>query len=404
MPNIYQSALLNIAAEWAMSSQHGLFSKRDVSALEQQIVTFNDGRSYNVQGRDSVGLSSNLRGTPLQRRGWVMQERILSPRIVHFTEKQLSRECSRSTDVCERWPGGNPDTTFLADRVAFGRTPGEVYEGLKPVRSDDPVWLAAGEYFTLLEEYNNRELTFPGADKLPAFGAIAEQFSRRFQSRYTAGLFECHLPSALAWYTYKTPPSRMDTTTYRCPSWSWASIYGPISVVCNYHDHITTASSDEEPKSTHLPFARLLDMNITLKDSQNPFGQLTYADIAIQAPLVSCHWNPWTNNTGFDQFQGDMYLHMPPAHLKVTLMGFLFDVMDDLMGEQEDVVVAILDVVIVPQPWKHYKNMKISALILKKVNKEGKLSYRRMGGGSFSTFVEPLPHFQTIPFEDIVIV
>jgi hypothetical protein len=89
MPNIYQSALLNIAAEWATSTKDGLFRKRDSLILDQPIITVSNGHSYSVQILATMGLSWNLNEAPLQKRGWVMQERILSPRIVHFTENQL---------------------------------------------------------------------------------------------------------------------------------------------------------------------------------------------------------------------------------------------------------------------------------------------------------------------------
>jgi hypothetical protein len=404
MSDIYQSALLNIAAERAASSETGLFHKRDILCLDQPIITLNNGRTYSVQAPASMGLSSNLNEAPLQARGWVMQERILSPRIVHFTENQLCWECSHSVDVCERWPEGNPDTTVLTDRAAFGWTTGIAYNRPQPVRSDDPVWSAAGDYFALVGEYTQRHLTFPGADKLPAFGAIAEHFSRRFQARYAAGIFECHLPSALAWCVYKVPPSRSDTDCYRGPSWSWASIDGPVGMACGYHNYLARSSTHVETHSMHVPFAHLKELNITLKDPRNAFGQLTYANIALRAPLVSCHWVPGTNHWGFDLYQGQMFLHIAPTHLEIGLHGFVFDALDDLNGEQEDVVIAILDVIFTSSIAGSSQHMDVIAIILRKLNGDRSAHYKRIGGGKFMMHGYALPQLQALSLEDIVIV
>jgi len=74
MPDIYQHALFNIAAEWGASSESGLFSWRNTALIEKAVVTLGKGPTqgtYNVQCSSTEGLSHYLRSAPLQKRGWV---------------------------------------------------------------------------------------------------------------------------------------------------------------------------------------------------------------------------------------------------------------------------------------------------------------------------------------------
>jgi hypothetical protein len=42
---------------------------------------------------EEISACSHIREGPLNKRGWVLQESVLSPRTVHFTESQVYREC-----------------------------------------------------------------------------------------------------------------------------------------------------------------------------------------------------------------------------------------------------------------------------------------------------------------------
>jgi hypothetical protein len=195
-------------------------------------------------------------------------------------------------------------------------------------------------------------------------------------------------------------------------------------MACGYHSYLNLSSTHDY--LTHIPFAHLTDLNITLKDPRNAFGQLTYANIALRAPLVSCHWNPGTHHDvgygiptsvswlqpetfirhgeGFDLYQGQMFLHVAPTHLEIGLYGFVFDALDDLNGEQEDIVIVLLNLVFGPPAKVGHYNRSVYALILKKLSNDRRSHYRRVGGGRFIANGDTLPHFQALPLEDIVIV
>jgi hypothetical protein len=315
MPYIYRHALLNVSADWASSSKDGLFHERS-AALRPSRVAFKEGvlsGPFYITTDEDEGLESKLETAPLQGRGWVMQERILSPRIVHYTQGQMCWECSESVDVCERWPNGQPGFLNVKGREHLGmRTlnePGNVIEErehiadlMKRLKSpnfmDECITSALdfgtryvemmAEYNNLVSAYNQRDFTYPNLDKLPAFGSIAEQFSRSFNAKYIAGLFEFHLPSALTWHVTSSQKARSVTATYRCPSWSWASVNSPVSFYCGLRTQHDSRGS--KTPNLYLPLAQMKSHSVELKDQSNPFGQITGASMVLQAPMVQCRW------------------------------------------------------------------------------------------------------------------
>jgi len=72
-------------------------------------------------------------------------------------------------------------------------------------------------------------LTCP-ADKLPALSGLAKVFRRHLQQdEYLAGLWKGTLQLDLLWYLEGDHLTASQPTASRAPSWSWASIDGPIN-------------------------------------------------------------------------------------------------------------------------------------------------------------------------------
>jgi hypothetical protein len=105
----------------------------------------------------------------LNRRGWVFQERLLSPRIIHFGQDLLHWECSTQPFASERYPDGfsNGDlfNAFLRRfQMEFNLSKGNPLE-------------AHACFVRMIEAYTRRQLTFPNRDKFAAFSAVAEHYS-----------------------------------------------------------------------------------------------------------------------------------------------------------------------------------------------------------------------------------
>ncbi|KAF2182277.1 hypothetical protein K469DRAFT_712902 [Zopfia rhizophila CBS 207.26] len=77
----------------------------------------------------------------------------------------------------------------------------------------------------LIREYTKCALTRQ-SDKLIAISGLARFFHDTTRDEYVAGLWRSRLVEHLDWRVYK--PAAKIASEYRAPSWSWASLDGPV--------------------------------------------------------------------------------------------------------------------------------------------------------------------------------
>lgn len=79
-------------------------------------------------------------------------------------------------------------------------------------------------WYDIVQEYTRRKIT-KDTDRLPALAGLAEQYRKTTGKRYLAGMWLEDMPVALLWH----PRGKLRApTTYCAPSWSWASLKGPV--------------------------------------------------------------------------------------------------------------------------------------------------------------------------------
>ena len=94
MHQIYASAVCNLAASWAEDCLKPMFSHRpDSSKLADTIELRARMRYKKMRLVDESIWHRYIEDSPLRKRGWIFQERFLSPRIMHFCEDQILWEC-----------------------------------------------------------------------------------------------------------------------------------------------------------------------------------------------------------------------------------------------------------------------------------------------------------------------
>jgi hypothetical protein len=115
----------------------------------------------------------------------------------------------------------------------------------------------------MVKDYPSRQLTDP-RDKLPALSGIVTYFQSALADDYLAGLWRKHLLFDLSWTTSKgvRPP------VWRCPSWSWMSVDGPVTLQGDTIEWIKTRS-----------FIR--DCKVELATETAPFGYLNSGSLRI---------------------------------------------------------------------------------------------------------------------------
>ena len=240
MNNVYRNSACNIMASAAVDCQGGLFFNRDpqrlgVFILENRQISNLSYESAVCFAQDYIDANSERgKDTPLHSRGWVCQERWLAPRQISFHSNQVFWECTK-LKACEIFPsweasgdhGGNLLTRRPTAAQAYTNPVSWHAEAANQSDSVNFSWRAiVGHYTTctLTEEQ----------DKLIAIQGLANVYKLCEDDDYLAGLWRKYLPSGLVWTTRNGIQANGEATyrpsTYRAPSWSWASVEGIIEI------------------------------------------------------------------------------------------------------------------------------------------------------------------------------
>lgn len=246
MQDIYRRSQLNLSAT---SGESALIFPRNPRSVLPILSRKNPRKSRSVK----VGKTSEAAGEflmvsagpwetfvdlgPLNGRAWVVQERLLAPRVLHCCYNMVYWECPclRASEVD---PLGEVDHDKVTNSVDLRTNIKKDFadasmEGWNRHSADghsasfmeqlDPFHVIVRSY------YSPMELTYP-RDRLPAISGIARWFMSRLgltPESYVAGLWRETLPECLLWHFFKPPEGRVVRDAEAAPSWSWAS------VICN---------------------------------------------------------------------------------------------------------------------------------------------------------------------------
>jgi hypothetical protein len=277
MKEVYSNAWLNLSATGAASSSSSMFFDGDLknmlpSSIELDIA----GARQQYQLFDGRMWEDEVPSAPINCRGWVFQERMLARRVLHFGRRQLAWEC-RQLDAMEVFPDGLPPITgstlqkrnvgtvlkvkglqtnplyflrqppilsvlvflffrisfvtcllhlicfvlFLRDRIAEQNRKAEAYS----------LWQS------MVEAYSRCSLT-KSEDKLVALSGLAQSIRDVTGDEYLAGMWRRTMAFDLPWWrdTESRNLHPRNTTPYRAPSWSWASLDGEINFPTGTND------------------------------------------------------------------------------------------------------------------------------------------------------------------------
>ncbi|KAI0554265.1 heterokaryon incompatibility protein-domain-containing protein [Xylaria curta] len=245
---------------------------------------------------------------PLMTRAWVMQERWLSPRTLHFCGTEIVFECSRMT-TCECGRASQDNKHELeAMHHEFLRS--TTSTGMAQLRENIDLYT----WPSIVTEYSALDLSHP-TDRLIALSGLASIKEYRYirynqaegpHPRYLAGLWRDHLANQLAWFVGETllvataNGSKFDSEIgltrrrpkpqeYLAPSWSWASVMDPVRYL--WYD-----GGDGEP------LFELQDAHISLT-SENPYGSVQEGCyIQIRGRLLKTSWKSGNRTDGSKTF------------------------------------------------------------------------------------------------------
>lgn len=310
MWEVYGNSYCNIAASASFNGTQGIFRNHEVGGpLPCQITPQwekRGGEASDDNARCGFHFSAmhdfreQIETSPLGQRAWVVQERLLAPRVLYFAKFQLYWEC-RELAASEKYPSGLPDSMDMYACNKPSMDPCKLFH-VREVRSCYKAWI---QYVQL---YSRCRLTRP-EDKLVALAGIAHRVGEALQvcgaaDNYLAGLWRRELLAQLLWEERKTdnmPDCRKCTGPYRAPSWSWASVDGEVFLE-------KEARKEDQYRAT-------IDGAYTTT-SIDPFGAVTAGAIDVYAPLVRIQ--PEIDFDKRGDFPGRLKAH-PTLDLKFNL-------------------------------------------------------------------------------------
>ncbi|KAI0887732.1 HET-domain-containing protein [Annulohypoxylon maeteangense] len=244
MQTVYRNGFLNIAALGATNDEGGCFFDRDPVLVKPTIINISPDQDLPSHYRfsdETETWTRDFHRETLITRAWVLQERMLSARNLYFGTQQVFWECC-TTNCCETVPAG-PLLTYItrsttgldamsskSARFAWKRLIDASNSGLREDRG-----LLANlllEWSAAVQAYSTCNLTY-SSDKLIALSGLANDMGAILRDldpsygTYLTGMWKLTMPDSLLW---KVKGLNKRPSPYRAPSWSWASVDGPLDL------------------------------------------------------------------------------------------------------------------------------------------------------------------------------
>jgi len=393
MGDVYRNSLCNLAATGAAEQGGGLFPEDSIVAtqlfLDLSIIP-QDGRESSEIAAGSSWPSRRYRCEPvsqwprkiedaaLNRRGWVVQERVLAPRTLHFTKTEILWECL-SQCAAESVPDSLfgdvrlPFTEFALTRDALAlvrkRTAGSSSppEATELQRVQDGWWMLAHQYMFCV-------LTQPD-DRLIAISGIAKEFRQATGDEYLAGHWKSSIISDLLWNNMPDSEPRVRTRPLVAPTWSWASIrpYAYIS----FAEYASSKSKEWQPLAEFVH----CDVQACTDDET---GQLRSATLCLRGRTftpTSGSQLPWihrlpTYGDGFD---------IDNLHFSITFVRYDEDELD----VPQQIAHPVVCLPLLLMSWRSVGHPEISIAMLWLTRPSSSSNYLRIGMGTAG--VDKLP-------------
>lgn len=246
MGDIFQNAFLTIAAHCAADDSEGFLCTALVQ--RQAFVHREQGCAIGVHRFSNADV--DVTGSGLAKRGWVLQERLLATRTLHFTRGQVYlenfmnilgesgyQEEEPQLQISEQTGTRLIRSAFLSPsdmpqlRRMFGLSSDWGNKRRKPLTKSshkdgrNSGQITTIEWLKLVEMYSRCDLT-KDTDKLIAIAGMARKLHSNTGVAWCAGIWEDYVCEGLLWL--RTIDDLHPSSQPRAPSWSWASWDGNV--------------------------------------------------------------------------------------------------------------------------------------------------------------------------------
>jgi Heterokaryon incompatibility protein (HET) len=271
MAGIYSGAILNIAASAAIDSNGGLFTSRNPLDITPCVISVSNKALQWENEPCAVWIEDlgkrHIADAPLNKRAWVLQERLLAPRTVHFTPTKMFWECPEHL-ASETDPHGDFEKHTESSLTRGWIMPPPGYNVSINKQSNE----CLKKWNTAVELYSAGNLTYE-SDKLVAIAGVARHIHSLWPDptiKYLAGLWSYNLVFSLLWYRLGPASSSSRPEQYRGPSWSWVAMNGDIRFFQTFDYSVE-------------PLAFIVEERTS--PTGDPFGAVNGGYIRVRGPL-----------------------------------------------------------------------------------------------------------------------
>ncbi|KAE8446990.1 hypothetical protein EG329_011472 [Mollisiaceae sp. DMI_Dod_QoI] len=287
MQQYYIGSSLNIIAAAAEDPTCGIFDSADL--LRDGVRYANSHWARFIQGQNFV-----------QTRAWTLQEEILPPRSILYTNGGIYWLCNH-----ESFTETSPALPLTKGRCLHSASHNKLlfnlavrwdkqYQRALPKQKDEDNERFFYWWYEILNEYVERELSFD-RDRLPGIAGLAKEFARRTNAQYLCGLWRESFITGLCWNGNGV---RNKSSEYLGPTWSWATV-DPMNKdgfrLC-YIRHLDETSF-LDPDNT----AEFVDIHV-VNEAQDPYGRVKEGVVILEGP--SRKLNTLSDPFYVDSFQG----------------------------------------------------------------------------------------------------
>ena len=318
MHKIYSHSYLTLAASRGATPHVGMFTSTD-SHYDTRKLPFFEGihNATEYTMRRKIQHTGLVDSFPLLNRAWVFQERILSPRVLHFGPQELEWECLEDDDCECTFSRSAKAVTWLTKSMEPKKTQRFFLPTASAEEKEKANAFAAWRKTVM--DYSKLHLTHE-KDVLIALAGISHCYSKVIGAPVVAGLIMKNLPSQLAWHTEDhlifPGPSQQSSynsrekmaprpAAWRAPSWSWASSKCAVEFKTFY---------------TFLPA-------VNLEVIEKPVTENTYGQLISAYLIATCTIAPATLSysfpvqEGFEQYAADHVIHSRGKHISLKVNG-----------------------------------------------------------------------------------
>jgi len=213
MGQVYKNAIVTIAAASARGVSEGFLHTR--TPPQSYPLPFYCGGPDKMGTARLIFCSDNGHDnmSPLNTRGWTLQEGLLSRRMLTYGEREQVWRCQ--TDASKQFPGST-----LTSYRDYAVLPREAFEVAQPFTPG----AAHSLWETVVSAYKDRKLSFRG-DRLAAVTGVINELKPLFEDECTFGTWHKSFVRQIAWIrTNVLGRGEEDEDILPCaPAWSWAS-------------------------------------------------------------------------------------------------------------------------------------------------------------------------------------